>query len=251
MDTLQLPFHDAKGLGYWGIIDGVRLGNLRPTVSANCPPWLRDLADACLSFDPTQRPSAQMIVESLQKVLYRSEELSVLIVQEPTTKLAEPRAVSSPVCIMSTKSPEPVIKPPASDMPIDADKASTVDALASSMAPLASTGTATESSTSMLVSTQFMCQLCFASNSLLQTHCESCTEELASTLTKLQVVLKRVAVAKKKELKINDGLVCICCDAQQSMEATACSECNEALPNDQSKLSILLRRIEKMTKATT
>ena len=98
LDTLQLPFHDAKGLGYWGIIDGVRLGNLRPTLSANCPPWLRHLADACLSFDPTQRPSAPMIVESLQKLLNRSEEeLSAPAVQEPTTKLADPRAVSSPV----------------------------------------------------------------------------------------------------------------------------------------------------------
>ncbi|EQC26691.1 serine/threonine protein kinase [Saprolegnia diclina VS20] len=33
LDTLQLPYHDAKGLGYWGIIDGVRLGNLRPSTS--------------------------------------------------------------------------------------------------------------------------------------------------------------------------------------------------------------------------
>ena len=95
-----------------------------------------------------------------------------------------------------------------------------------------------------------MCQLCLASNSLLQTHCESCAEELASVASKFQVLLKRVAVAKKNGLKIYDGLVCVYCGAQQSMEVTACSECDEVLPNDQAKLSILLRRIEKPTKST-
>ncbi|KDO22630.1 TKL protein kinase [Saprolegnia parasitica CBS 223.65] len=247
LDTLQLPYHDAKGLGYWGIIDGVRLGNLRPTVSTNCPPWLRQLADACLSFDPTQRPSAQMLVESLQKLLGRSEEeLLALIVPAPTTKLAEPRAVSSPESILSTKSPEPFIKPPASATSTDDNSEAAVVAPAPCYAPPASTGTA-----SMLVSTHFVCQLCFASNSLPQTHCETCAEEVASVALKFQVLLKRVAVAKKNGSRIYDGLVCICCGAPQSMEATACSECNEALPNDQAKLNILLRRIEKTTKSTT
>ncbi|KDO22633.1 TKL protein kinase [Saprolegnia parasitica CBS 223.65] len=80
LDTLQMPFHDVKGLGYWGIIDGVRLGNLRPTVSASCPQWLRDLANACLSFDPTQRPSAQKIVELLQNLVGRSKEEAPAVV---------------------------------------------------------------------------------------------------------------------------------------------------------------------------
>ncbi|EQC30454.1 hypothetical protein SDRG_11774 [Saprolegnia diclina VS20] len=102
----------------------------------------------------------------------------------------------------------------------------------------------------MLVSTQFVCQLCFAFNSLLQTHCESCAEELTSAPAKRQVLLKRMAVAKKKGLGIYDGLVCICCGAQQSMEAAICSECDEALPNDQAKLCILQRRIEKTIKPT-
>ncbi|KDO21146.1 TKL protein kinase [Saprolegnia parasitica CBS 223.65] len=147
LETLQLPYYDAKGLGYWGIIDGVRLGNLRPTVSVNCPPWLRALADACMSFDPTQRPSALMIVESLQKLLGRSEEeLSALLVQGPTTKLAEPRAVSSPGSIMSDKSPEPSIEPLTSVMSIDTNEEAAVVAPASSIAPLASLSTATQSS---------------------------------------------------------------------------------------------------------
>ncbi|EQC26667.1 TKL protein kinase [Saprolegnia diclina VS20] len=83
LDTLQLPFADVKDLGYWGIMDQVRLGTLRPTVSATCPRWLRHLVDACLSFDPTQRPSAQMLVTFLQKLLGRSDEA---MASEPETK---------------------------------------------------------------------------------------------------------------------------------------------------------------------
>ncbi|KDO22641.1 TKL protein kinase [Saprolegnia parasitica CBS 223.65] len=105
LDTLQLPFHDAKGLGYWGIIDQVRLGNLRPTMRANCPPWLRDLADSCLSFDPTQRPPAQILVTSLQKLLV-DEALARERDTEPLDREMQSNSREPPTAPQATKSHE-------------------------------------------------------------------------------------------------------------------------------------------------
>ncbi|EQC24824.1 hypothetical protein SDRG_17285, partial [Saprolegnia diclina VS20] len=57
-------------------------------------------------------------------LLYRSEEeLSAPAVGELETKLAEPRAVSSPVATISAENPQPLIKPPTSDVASDADTA--------------------------------------------------------------------------------------------------------------------------------
>ncbi|KDO22637.1 TKL protein kinase [Saprolegnia parasitica CBS 223.65] len=248
LDTLQLPYHDAKGLGYWGIIDGVRLGNLRPTVSANCPHWLQHLADACLSFDPTQRPSALMIVESLQKLLHRSEEeLSAPAVREPEIKLAAPSDAGSSMEVLSDESP----RPPTSEGSSDAVVASAINAATPPMAPAMSTDTPTSSLSPslILVSTRAVCQLCRASNSLLASHCEACAGPLATTASKLKALLKRLAVAKKNGFEIDDGLFCDCCDAHQPMEATICSVCEEELPTDHEQLSILILRIEQATKS--
>ncbi|KDO17811.1 TKL protein kinase [Saprolegnia parasitica CBS 223.65] len=241
LDTLQLPFHDAKGLGYWGIIDGVRLGNLRPTVSANCPQWLRDLADACLSFDPRLRPSAQLIVQSLQKLLDRSEEeLLAPFKSEQTAKLAEP-SLGSPTRIIIDESPQP----PTSDATSDPD---TAPAAVTTTSLIASTVSATTSNAKS-VSTQIVCQLCRVSNSLLQTHCQGCAEELASVPSKLKTLLKRLSVVKKSGWEIDDDLVCTCCDTHQPMEATTCDNCDDALPDDQEKLRILVLRIEQVSKS--
>ncbi|KDO18414.1 serine/threonine protein kinase [Saprolegnia parasitica CBS 223.65] len=241
LDTLQLPFHDTKDLGYWGIIDGVRLGNLRPTVSANCPQWLRDLADACLSFDPTQRPSAHMIVQSLQKLLYRSEEALVTqIKSEQTTELAEP-SPGSPTTAIFDESPQP----PTSDVTSDAD---TAPAAVTPTTLIASTVSAATSNTKS-VSTQIVCQLCRVSNSLLQMHCQGCAEELATVASKLKTLLRRLSVAKKNGLEIDDDLVCTCCDTHQPMEAMTCDNCDDALPDDQEKLRLLVLRIEQATKS--
>ncbi|EQC30282.1 hypothetical protein SDRG_11859 [Saprolegnia diclina VS20] len=34
-------------------------------MSDTCPQWLRDLANRCLSFDPTERPTAEDIIKTL------------------------------------------------------------------------------------------------------------------------------------------------------------------------------------------
>ncbi|KDO18992.1 TKL protein kinase [Saprolegnia parasitica CBS 223.65] len=225
LDTLQLPFHDVKDLGYWSIMDQVRLGTRRPTMSANCPPWLRQLADACLSFDPSLRPSAQMLVTSLQKLIGRSKkELA-----------SEPEAEPSNQGIRLTHStPESLddankLQSRTSSTLRDASATTTTSSTASGT----STGSTTYSSwsNSRLVSTRVACQLCRASNSLLESHCEACKGPLASVASKLKVLLKRLAVAKKNGFEIDDGL------------------CDEELPDDQEKLRILLLRIEQATKA--
>ncbi|EQC30468.1 TKL protein kinase [Saprolegnia diclina VS20] len=241
LDTLQLPYHDVKDLGYWGIMDQVRLGNLRPTMSVNCPLWLRHLAEQCLSFDPTQRPSAQMLVTSLQKLLGRSKEASA---REPETEPLDRKTRST---AMST--PENLHR---SDKLLSRTGSTlSSDSVTSSVTPGTSTGSTTYSSwsNSMLVSTRVVCQLCRASNSLLESHCEACAGSLAPVASKLKVLLKRLAVAKKNGFEIDDGLVCVCCDTLHSMTATICDECDDELPDDQEKLRILLRRIEQASKA--
>ncbi|EQC26674.1 serine/threonine protein kinase [Saprolegnia diclina VS20] len=44
-------------------------GSLRPTMSPNCVPWLRELADRCLAADPAERPTASDIVAILAQHL--------------------------------------------------------------------------------------------------------------------------------------------------------------------------------------
>ncbi|KDO18794.1 TKL protein kinase [Saprolegnia parasitica CBS 223.65] len=245
LDTLQVPFHDVKGLGYWGIIDGVRLGNLRPTVSANCPQWLRDLANACLSFDPTQRPSALIIVQALQELLWHIEEALVTpIKREQTGKLAE-LSTGSPTTFKSDDGPETLIKPATSDVASDANTASAAVTPTTFMTPAKSATTSSAKS----ISTQIVCRLCHASNWLLQTHCQGCAEELAPVAFKLKMLLKRLIVAKKNGFEIDDDLFCDYCNTHQPIKATTCDNCDDALPDDHEKLRILMLRIEKVTKS--
>ncbi|EQC30467.1 hypothetical protein SDRG_11785 [Saprolegnia diclina VS20] len=225
-------------------MDQVRLGNLRPTMSVNCPLWLRHLAEPCLSFDPTQRPSAQMLVTSLQKLLGRSEEA---LAPEPETEPSTRKTRSTAVAYIST--PENL---QGSDK-LRSRTSSTLssDSTTSSVTPGTSTGSTTYSSwsNSMLVSTRVVCQLCRASNSLLESHCEACAGSLAPVASKLKVLLKRLAVAKKNGFEIDTGLVCVCCETHHSMTVTICDECDDELPDDQEKLRILLLRIEQAANA--
>ncbi|KDO21001.1 TKL protein kinase [Saprolegnia parasitica CBS 223.65] len=225
LDTLQLPFHEVKDLNRWGIMDRVRLGNLRPTVSATCPPWLRHLADACLSLDPTQRPSAQMIVGSLQKLLGRSKEE---LASEPET---EPSNQGIRLTHSTPESLDDANKLLSRTSSTLSGASATTTLL--SVASGTSTGSTTYSSwsNSRLVNTRVACQLCRASNSLLELHCQACKGPLASVASKLKVLLKRLSVAKKNGFEIDDGL------------------CDEELPDDQEKLRILLLRIEQASPA--
>ncbi|OQR81492.1 ankyrin 2,3/unc44, partial [Thraustotheca clavata] len=67
LDTLQVPYSDLN-LGLWNITQQIRDGTLRPHLSSNCEPWLKDLAEKCLSFNPQQRLTAQNVVDFLRSV---------------------------------------------------------------------------------------------------------------------------------------------------------------------------------------
>ncbi|OQR80629.1 hypothetical protein ACHHYP_17402 [Achlya hypogyna] len=66
LTTLKAPFEDMT-LQQWTILDRVRKGTLCPEVGDACAPWLRKLAADCMSYDPVQRPSAEMILLGLDR----------------------------------------------------------------------------------------------------------------------------------------------------------------------------------------
>ncbi|EQC25948.1 TKL protein kinase [Saprolegnia diclina VS20] len=67
LETLQLPYatQDIDDCTFRG---DVRDGKLQPSISSTCAPWLRDLISRCLAYNPSQRPSAQEIVDLLQEL---------------------------------------------------------------------------------------------------------------------------------------------------------------------------------------
>ncbi|KDO25042.1 serine/threonine protein kinase [Saprolegnia parasitica CBS 223.65] len=67
LDTLQEPYYDVKDR--WSIEENVRTGQLRPHMSDTCPPWLNDLVNQCLAFDPAERPTADGHGEALNATL--------------------------------------------------------------------------------------------------------------------------------------------------------------------------------------
>ncbi|KDO31111.1 TKL protein kinase [Saprolegnia parasitica CBS 223.65] len=65
LETLQLPYatQDIDDCTFRG---DVRDGKLQPSLSTTCAPWLRDLISRCIAYNPSQRPSAQEIVDVLR-----------------------------------------------------------------------------------------------------------------------------------------------------------------------------------------
>ncbi|OQS05522.1 kinase [Thraustotheca clavata] len=69
LDTQHLPYSELALNGV-EIMRGVSSGLLRPSLTATCAPWLKEMVDKCLLFDPKLRPTAYQIVELLQQELY-------------------------------------------------------------------------------------------------------------------------------------------------------------------------------------
>ncbi|KDO21273.1 TKL/RAF protein kinase [Saprolegnia parasitica CBS 223.65] len=63
LDTGDAPYADVADQSR--ILQQVRDGKLRPKMSANCEPWFRRLAIACMEFYPSMRPSTAGIVAIL------------------------------------------------------------------------------------------------------------------------------------------------------------------------------------------
>ncbi|OQR86166.1 hypothetical protein ACHHYP_10879 [Achlya hypogyna] len=66
METLAPPYADLE-LSAFQLVDRVRKGQLAPKPSPTCVPWLRRLIEACVSFDPARRPTAEQIVAILSQ----------------------------------------------------------------------------------------------------------------------------------------------------------------------------------------
>ncbi|OQR85638.1 protein kinase [Achlya hypogyna] len=64
--TRQKPFAAAQ-LHVWELLEGVRNGTLRPAVGDACEHWYRELPEACLSFHPAARPTADQVLRCLMQ----------------------------------------------------------------------------------------------------------------------------------------------------------------------------------------
>ncbi|OQR92227.1 protein kinase [Achlya hypogyna] len=74
LDTHMIPYldkRDAKGkiLSDANLIAQVLRGTMKPSFSADCPPWVRVLALQCMSHDPSMRPTASDLAVGLQQRL--------------------------------------------------------------------------------------------------------------------------------------------------------------------------------------
>jgi len=74
IDTCKPPYHDAVNTNGGKmqdvtILQLVSAGKLTPSLSPECPPSIVQLTQACLAFDPAQRPSAIHISYELRKIM--------------------------------------------------------------------------------------------------------------------------------------------------------------------------------------
>ncbi|CAK4618842.1 hypothetical protein LEN26_012869 [Aphanomyces euteiches] len=74
-DTHQIPYSDMKKpggsepLSDSAIMVKVVAGSIKPTISNNCPAWIRDMAYECLALDATQRPTAAQLAHKIRMKL--------------------------------------------------------------------------------------------------------------------------------------------------------------------------------------
>ncbi|GMF35370.1 unnamed protein product [Phytophthora fragariaefolia] len=78
MDTHQIPYQ-TLGLEESMIVQQVAVGKLRPKVSDTCPEIIRRLTHECLQYDPSLRPSAARVLQTL---------MASSLVRRPSVSLA-------------------------------------------------------------------------------------------------------------------------------------------------------------------
>uniref|UniRef100_M4C5R3 Protein kinase domain-containing protein n=2 Tax=Hyaloperonospora arabidopsidis (strain Emoy2) TaxID=559515 RepID=M4C5R3_HYAAE len=71
LDTGEIPYHNAvtESGGQatsFQILQDVMAGSLRPSFSRDCPPRIRRVGLACLSLDPSDRPTTNQLIQGLE-----------------------------------------------------------------------------------------------------------------------------------------------------------------------------------------
>lgn len=71
LDTLEYPFERIQREKKWGearLLQQLKTGTLLPSISPACPAAARDLLLACLAKDPSDRPTAATVVQTLREI---------------------------------------------------------------------------------------------------------------------------------------------------------------------------------------
>ncbi|KAF0718370.1 Aste57867_1737 [Aphanomyces stellatus] len=74
-DTHHIPYEDLKNptngnsISDSAIMVKVVGGTLKPTFTNECPPWVLEMANQCLSLDPENRPTAMQLAHSMRSKL--------------------------------------------------------------------------------------------------------------------------------------------------------------------------------------
>ncbi|ETV99749.1 TKL protein kinase [Aphanomyces invadans] len=74
LDTEQLPYANQRNdrgnpFTDLGLMEAVAKGRILPSFTSSCPDWFRELGLACLSLDPTLRPSATQVSYAIRTQL--------------------------------------------------------------------------------------------------------------------------------------------------------------------------------------
>ncbi|OQS07769.1 serine/threonine-protein kinase TNNI3K isoform X6 [Thraustotheca clavata] len=189
LDTLESPY-SRLGLNPYQILDGVRNGTLRPSVSTTCSSWYKDLVDKCLLHDPSERPTALEIVDIIQANLFSKSTKQQNIAKNVNSQVQISEVSSSSSTFPSSKS------------------------LSSSMLSLSST----------LGVTDLRCSKCKEPNSLLHQSCKNCNNPLPKDDAKIRILMRRVENAN-----LSPVCLCLVCENENQVTATHCEFCDEEL----------------------
>ncbi|OQS06029.1 kinase [Thraustotheca clavata] len=96
--------------------------------------------------------------------------------------------------------------------------------------------------------TSISCQWCMTSNPIVSKTCINCSNSLPDATEKLSIMLKRIAFAKERGLKLDMTILCLLCNQHHSIEMNECDICHEHLGmTDEMKLMALEFRLNNMS----
>ncbi|EQC30465.1 hypothetical protein SDRG_11783 [Saprolegnia diclina VS20] len=243
LDTLLLPYADVPGINFWGIMDRVRNGTLRPSLTPTCAPWLKELATACFASDPTQRPTAHDVVNVLERQLNHANS------EMPPTLLRRKPSASTPLIAQVAPVSRQQDSSLGSSAPLSAShllsRIPEVE-LTPHESPPESGNAKTDAGGSIekVVANDLICQRCTATNSFLDDACETCHESLPPSSQRLALFVERLEVAAAQGLRVESTIPCHTCSTAYPMTTAECDDCGDAFPADTVKIRMLLKRLE-------